>query len=85
MDHQPADRPLGVLDLEDDLAAEAQDAPIADLATALGIEGRPVEDDLGGGTGPGRSSAASTEASTSYSRSSRTIPTTSLSSTIVVS
>ena len=49
MDDQPADRLLGVAHREQ-LAATAQfaqDALVADLAATLGVEGRPVEDDLG--------------------------------------
>ena len=50
MDDEAAERLLGVLDVEEDAAAArlAQDAAVADLAAALGIERRPVEDDLRG-------------------------------------
>src|SRR3990172_8589095 len=45
---------LAVLDLEDGGAVGGPEhAPIADLAAALGIERRPVEDDLGPGGGLG--------------------------------
>ena len=46
---EAAERPLGVGDREQLAAAAglAQDAEIADLAAALGVERRPVEDDLG--------------------------------------
>ena len=45
---RPPDRPLGVRHLEDHRAIRAAEhAPIADLAAALGVERRPVEDDLG--------------------------------------
>ena len=49
MDDEPAERLLGVLDVEEDAAAArlAEDAAVADLAAALGVERRPVEDDLG--------------------------------------
>ena len=49
MDDQAADRLLGVGDREQLAAATrlAEDAVVADLAAALGIERRPVEDDLG--------------------------------------
>jgi hypothetical protein len=50
MDDQPADGLLGVLDAEQLRAAAglADDAAVADLAAALGVERRPIEDDLGG-------------------------------------
>ena len=49
MDDQPADGLLGVLDREQRRPAArlAELAAIADLAAALGVERRPVEDDLG--------------------------------------
>ena len=49
MDDQAADRLLGVVDREQLAAAArlAEDALVADLAAALGVERRPVEDDLG--------------------------------------
>ena len=49
MDDQPADRLLRVLDREQLAAAArlADRALVADLAAALGVERRPVEDDLG--------------------------------------
>ena len=49
VDDQAADRLLGVLDREQLGAAArlADDAAIADLAAALGVERRPIEDDLG--------------------------------------
>jgi hypothetical protein len=43
LDDEAADWPLGVSDLEHDLAAERQRAR-SDLATALGVERRPVGD-----------------------------------------
>ena len=50
MDDQPADRLLGVLDGEERRSAArlAELAPVADLAAALGVERRAIEDDLGG-------------------------------------
>ena len=49
MDDQAADRPLRVGHREQLAAAArlAEDALVADLAAALGVERRPVEDDLG--------------------------------------
>ena len=50
VDDQPADRLLGVLDGEQRRSAArlAELAAVADLAAALGVERRPIEDDLGG-------------------------------------
>ena len=50
MDDQPADRLLGVLDGEQRRTATRlpELAAVADLAAALGVERRSVEDDLGG-------------------------------------
>ena len=49
MDDQAADRPLGVLDREQlaPAAGLAERALVADLAAALGVERRAVQDDLG--------------------------------------
>ena len=47
MDDQPADRPLRVLHGEQDVAARVtDDAAVADLAAAFGVERRHVQDQL---------------------------------------
>ncbi len=55
MDDQAADGPLGVLDVEGHRSVRGQEAAsVADLAAALGVERRLVEDDLDHGAGSSR-------------------------------
>ena len=57
---------------------------VADLAAALGVERRPVEDELGGGAAASvRSSTSATASSSSYSMPSRRIATTRPSAVVV--